>query len=628
VNWRVIAVAAAFAALPLSASSSTPASAPGPRLVGKTAPSAGGRLHPRDTSCAGFGLGLLAFIGGGLDNVARGQQSGVLAGYSNQACLQFDGIAGGLSNSSLDSGHASFIGAGSNNVIDGSYDSFVGAGNGLLVSYSVNGSVVAGLSGAVENGAVSGLVGAGANNAVEAADGFVGAGTAGAARGDDSFVGAGSNGTAAAENSAVVSGDGNDADGLQSVIGAGQTNAVGLSASGGFIGAGSGNSARASGSFVGAGTGNKATGNDSFVGAGGTNSAGPGAFVGAGSANTTGQNSFVGSGYENAASGSGAFVGAGGMTFFQAATNGANSAAGTDAFVGAGDGNLAGTTQSVVAGGVSNRILQSAAGGATGAVDAVIGGGYENIIEATASGGAAYAVIAGGEANLAAGAAAALGGGVKNDATGSYATVPGGIGNRAAGIGSFAAGARSGALHNGTFVWSDDASSAPLNSTAPYQFLARAAGGFSLYSNATATAGVKLAPGSGAWASLSDRNMKTAILPLSGEALLDKVVRLPVSEWSYTSERGVRHVGPMAQDFYAAFDVGDDNRHITTIDEDGVALAAIKTLYAKSERNNATALRENEALRAQISQERRELAALTARVAALAERHDPGTLAR
>ena len=57
--------------------------------------------------------------------------------------------------------------------------------------------------------------------------------------------------------------------------------------------------------------------------------------------------------------------------------------------------------------------------------------------------------------------------------------------------------------------------------------------------------------------------------------------------WSYTTERGVRHVGPMAQDFYAAFNVGEDNRHITSIDEDGVALAAIEALDAKLARKDA-----------------------------------------
>ena len=73
--------------------------------------------------------------------------------------------------------------------------------------------------------------------------------------------------------------------------------------------------------------------------------------------------------------------------------------------------------------------------------------------------------------------------------------------------------------------------------------------------------------------------MKTNIAPLDDAAVLDKVASLPISRWSYKSEHGVRHVGPMAQDFYAAFNVGEDDKHITSIDEDGVALAAIKALH-------------------------------------------------
>jgi hypothetical protein len=74
--------------------------------------------------------------------------------------------------------------------------------------------------------------------------------------------------------------------------------------------------------------------------------------------------------------------------------------------------------------------------------------------------------------------------------------------------------------------------------------------------------------------------MKTDVAPLDDAAVLDKVAALPVGVWSYRTEPGVRHVGPMAQDFYAAFRVGEDDRHITSIDEDGVALAAIKALHA------------------------------------------------
>ena len=61
--------------------------------------------------------------------------------------------------------------------------------------------------------------------------------------------------------------------------------------------------------------------------------------------------------------------------------------------------------------------------------------------------------------------------------------------------------------------------------------------------------------------------------------MLDKVAELPVSTWSYKAQGpDIRHIGPMAQDFTAAFGVGEDDRHITSVDADGVALAAIKGL--------------------------------------------------
>ena len=39
----------------------------------------------------------------------------------------------------------------------------------------------------------------------------------------------------------------------------------------------------------------------------------------------------------------------------------------------------------------------------------------------------------------------------------------------------------------------------------------------------------------------------------------------------------------MAQDFYAAFKVGQDDKHIATVDADGIALAAIKALKAEND---------------------------------------------
>jgi len=112
----------------------------------------------------------------------------------------------------------------------------------------------------------------------------------------------------------------------------------------------------------------------------------------------------------------------------------------------------------------------------------------------------------------------------------------------------------------------------------------RASGGTYVYSSESLKAGVKLGAASGTWASLSDRDSKTDIAPLDDAAILAKVSTLPVSTWRYKTEAGVRHVGPMAQDFYASFGVGGDDRHITSIDEDGVALAAIKALHAENAR--------------------------------------------
>ena len=68
--------------------------------------------------------------------------------------------------------------------------------------------------------------------------------------------------------------------------------------------------------------------------------------------------------------------------------------------------------------------------------------------------------------------------------------------------------------------------------------------------------------------------------PIDKQAVLRKVVELPVTRWQYKGEAAdVHHIGPVAQDFRAAFEVGHDERYITTIDADGVALAAIQGLY-------------------------------------------------
>jgi len=95
-----------------------------------------------------------------------------------------------------------------------------------------------------------------------------------------------------------------------------------------------------------------------------------------------------------------------------------------------------------------------------------------------------------------------------------------------------------------------------------------------------AVTGVRLLPGDGTWTSVSDRNAKTALQPVDPREVLKKVVALPMSTWQYKTQEKFRHLGPMAQDFYAAFHLGGSDTGIATIDADGVALAAIQGLNA------------------------------------------------
>jgi Chaperone of endosialidase len=87
----------------------------------------------------------------------------------------------------------------------------------------------------------------------------------------------------------------------------------------------------------------------------------------------------------------------------------------------------------------------------------------------------------------------------------------------------------------------------------------------------------------------SDRNAKKNFAAVSSREVLDHVAELPIQTWNFTNDTsGARHIGPMAQDFYAAFGVGPDDKHIATVDADGVALAAIQGLNQKVDGEVAT----------------------------------------
>ncbi len=263
-------------------------------------------------------------------------------------------------------------------------------------------------------------------------------------------------------------------------------------------------------------------------------------------------------------------------------------------------------TPNLIAGFSGNAVTDGAigatiaGGGEAGAGNSVTGkfgtvsGGLNNMVNGasgTVSGGQSnnamgiHAAICGGSQNAAIGQGSTIAGGVGNSANGEGAFVAGGGSNSAGGNYSFAAGHHASTRGDaGTFVWGDDSSSADVRPTGPNQFVARSSGGVVFYSNPALSSGVVLEPGSGSWASLSDRNMKEHFAGVDTTQVLAEVLQLPIATWNYKSQSaGIRHIGPAAQDFYAAFKVGEDERRITDIDEGGVALAAIQGLNQKLE---------------------------------------------
>jgi hypothetical protein len=76
----------------------------------------------------------------------------------------------------------------------------------------------------------------------------------------------------------------------------------------------------------------------------------------------------------------------------------------------------------------------------------------------------------------------------------------------------------------------------------------------------------------------SDRDAKENFESVDGKAILERVATLPITRWNYRDDPDHPHIGPMAQDFYAAFHVGLDDKSICSVDADGVALTAIKAL--------------------------------------------------
>ena len=379
---------------------------------------------------------------------------------------------------------------------------------------------------------------------------------------------------------------------------------------------------------VGGGWGNVAGDNDPNL------FSGLGATVAGGIVNSaTANSSTVSGGSGNFATGLGATI-AGGQNL---------QASGEGSSMGGGVQNIAAGRQSTIGGGS----FQTASG-----INATIAGGLEHIASATVAtigGGRAHvasgysSTVAGGLQNVAGGWFANVGGGTLNTASGQYSSVPGGEANCAGGDFSWSGGrqaksrrgtdaddvncaASAGDFNGdeGTFVWADS-QAADFQSTGPNQFLVRAAGGVYLGTTSTVSipagrflntsTGGFLTTG-GTWTNASSRALKTGFEAIDAGAVLARVLELPLTRWRYIgSPAEGAHLGPVAEDFHAAFGLGADGHAISTVDASGVALAAIQGMDRKLVDARDALAAENAGLRAELDALRERMAQIEAALA-------------
>jgi hypothetical protein len=97
---------------------------------------------------------------------------------------------------------------------------------------------------------------------------------------------------------------------------------------------------------------------------------------------------------------------------------------------------------------------------------------------------------------------------------------------------------------------------------------------------------------------LSSRTAKTNLVAVAADGVLDQLGKLPIWTWNYLrSSTTDRHIGPVAEDFYAAFGFGTSERQLAPSDVAGVALAATQAL----QREVAVRDRKIEALEARLA---------------------------
>ncbi|HEX9108671.1 MAG TPA: tail fiber domain-containing protein, partial [Longimicrobiales bacterium] len=242
------------------------------------------------------------------------------------------------------------------------------------------------------------------------------------------------------------------------------------------------------------------------------------------------------------------------------------------------------------------------------------------------------AVAAGISANTGGDRAVAIGYNSTAMSTGAVAI---GSGNLATGINSLALGTNNQASgtastvmgsaastngHDGAFVYGDVSTGIVIGAIANNEFAVRASGGFRFRTASDLSTGCDLPAGSGVFSCTSSRDLKTDFIPVDDDALLRGIAAVPVTTWHYRTEaQPVRHLGPMAQDFRAAFGLGTNETSIGLLDISGVTFAGVQALEKRTAELRS-AIDELQELRTEVATLRGRAAAAEATNAELARR--------
>lgn len=317
----------------------------------------------------------------------------------------------------------------------------------------------------------------------------------------------------------------------------------------------------------------------------------------------------------------------------QAGSDSGSPTDGAFATVGGGRRNTASGRYSVIGGGENNEALD---------FYSTVAGGEGNIALGNQS------TVSGGSDNQATGFHSTVSGGRDNCAGGDFSWVGGDsaktrVGN-AVGDGTCAPSSGDSNGDEGSFVWADRSVTTDFVSAQPNQFIVRAANGVGINTatgststeltiqaldnnasvslrslsgkttlisaleasgttsittnpdagsnriqvqNAGVLGSVATLSNGGTWTNASSRSYKENFTAVNGLDVLRRLVALPIMTWDYIGSGEGLHMGPVAEDFKASFGLAGDGKSISTVDADGIALAAIQGLNAKLESENA-----------------------------------------